>query len=91
LNTIEEHIIWLLHEKIQLFESVIGELETILEKIEGATAIEQNLMRLVLESADDAQIRKELSQWGDQFHMKKKEVEKQKEEEDVLLYGSKEG
>jgi SNF2 family DNA or RNA helicase len=32
-NTIEEHIIWLLHEKINMFEMVIGELETILERL----------------------------------------------------------
>lgn len=91
INTIEEHIIWLLHEKIRLFESVIGELETILEKVDGASTIEQNLMKLVLESADDDRIRQELSKWGDQFHQKKQEVEKQKEEEELLLYGSEEG
>jgi SNF2 family DNA or RNA helicase len=82
LNTIEEHIIWLLNEKIQLFESVI-------ERMDGVESVEKNLMRIMLEAKDDAQIREQLSKWGDTFHDKKKEVEKQKAKKDVLLYGSK--
>mgnify|MGYP003434143730 FL=1 len=33
-NTVEDHILHLLHEKIQLFEKVIGELDDILTKLE---------------------------------------------------------
>lgn len=78
LNTIEEHIIWLLHEKIQLFESVIGELETILEKMEEES-LEQNLMRIMLETQDDKQIRQRLSDWGETFHHARHTVERERE------------
>jgi SNF2 family DNA or RNA helicase len=88
LNTIEEHIIWLLHEKIQLFETVIGELETVLEKVEKEESLEQSLLRAMLESADLKQLRRRLQSWGEDFEQKKKEVEEQKEKQDVLLHGS---
>jgi SNF2 family DNA or RNA helicase len=89
LNTIEEHIIWLLHEKIDLFRSVIGELEVILEKMDWEKDVEQNIMRVWLEAKDDEEVRKQLSKWGDAFFETKKAVLKdQKDKEDVLLYGS---
>lgn len=89
VNTIEEHIIWLLHEKINLFESVIGELEMILEKIDAEGGIENSLMRIVLEADNDRQIREQLGKWGDSFFEVKKVVQKeQQKKEDVLLYGS---
>ncbi|MFC7440920.1 DEAD/DEAH box helicase [Laceyella putida] len=86
LNTIEEHIIWLLHEKIQLFETVIGELETILEKMEEES-LEHNVMRIMMETHDDKQIRQRLSHWGDTFHHARHTVEHEKEtKEEVLFY-----
>lgn len=72
LNTIEEHIIWLLHEKIDLFRSVIGELEVILEKMDWEKDVEQNIMRVWLEAKDDEEVRKQLSKWGDAFFETKK-------------------
>ncbi|MBA4600870.1 DEAD/DEAH box helicase [Thermoactinomyces sp. AMNI-1] len=89
VDTIEEHIIWLLHEKINLFESIIGELEMILEKMESKEGVENSLMRIMLEADNDRQIREQLSRWGDSFFKAKEVVQKeQREKEDVLLYGS---
>ncbi len=45
LGTIEEYIISLLHEKINLFELVIGELDHILERFDKGEAIEQQLAK----------------------------------------------
>ncbi|SEN36540.1 DEAD/DEAH box helicase [Lihuaxuella thermophila] len=87
-NTIEEHIIWLLHEKIQLFETVVGELETILNKMEEEESMEQSLMRIMLESDDDRQVRQRLNEWGESFHKKIQTVQEQKERQEVLLYGT---
>lgn len=70
VGTIEEHIIWLLHEKIALFESVIGELETILEGID----LESNVMDILLKTKDDHDIRSQLSQIGEKFAQKKAKV-----------------
>jgi len=87
-NTIEEHIIWLLHEKINLFETVIGELEMILEKMEE-DSLENQLMRIMLEEENEQTIRKRLSQWGETFQQRVEEVNQQKEQEEQLFYGSK--
>lgn len=86
-NTIEEHIIWLLHEKIHLFESVIGGLETILERIEQDENLEQRLMRIMLEADDPEQVRKQLQDVGDSFQQKRKELQT----EGGHLYGSTSG
>jgi SNF2 family DNA or RNA helicase len=73
-NTIEEHILWLLHEKINMFRTVIGDLETILGRIEQQEEIEKNLMRIMLEADDDQEIRRQLSDLGDQFQDVHQEV-----------------
>jgi SNF2 family DNA or RNA helicase len=91
LGTIEEHIVWLLHEKIRLFESVIGELETILEKMDGGESIEQSLMRIMLEAEEDGEIRRRLSEWGDAFRKKLEEAEKEQEQREVRILGSTSG
>lgn len=64
-DTIEEHIIWLLHEKIQLFESIIGELETILTEWKHESTTERQLLKFYTESQDKNQLRQQLSDWAD--------------------------
>jgi SNF2 family DNA or RNA helicase len=67
-GTIEEHILHLLHEKINMFQMVIGELDTIVERFEkNEQSIEQNLHKIILESKDDAQLREKMNQLGDVF------------------------
>ncbi|WP_257345760.1 DEAD/DEAH box helicase [Pseudalkalibacillus decolorationis] len=55
-NTIEEHILKLLYEKINLFESVIGNLDEILTKV-GMKNIEQHIRQIFYESDSDGEIR----------------------------------
>ncbi|TCS96429.1 DEAD/DEAH box helicase [Hazenella coriacea] len=88
LHTIEEHIIWLLQEKIQLFETVIGELETILEKIEKNESFEQTLMKIMLDSDEEKQVRDRLQDWSQSFKETQQEVEQQKKQQEVKWYGS---
>ena len=68
LGTIEEHIVHLLHEKINMFEMVIGELEAILEKWEEDVPLETRLSQILLEAEDDRDIRRRLDELGDSFH-----------------------
>jgi SNF2 family DNA or RNA helicase len=85
IGTIEEHIIWLLHEKIALFESVIGELETILEGLEKDTTLEKNLLDIIVKSKTDEEIRDQLSQIGDRFqHVKNKHLREKERKEELL-------
>lgn len=66
-GTIEEHIVSLLHEKINLFELVIGGLDVILEKIEQKATIESHFSKIILEAKDDADIKSKLNEWGEAF------------------------
>lgn len=58
LNTIEEHILYLLHEKIGMFEMVVGELDAILAGADGT--LEGSLAQILLASGDSAELRAKL-------------------------------
>jgi SNF2 family DNA or RNA helicase len=74
-NTIEEHILSLLHEKINMFEKVIGQLDTILERFDKKKSLESSLFRLVMESRSDEEIRSKLDEFGNAFTEAQTEVE----------------
>jgi len=48
-GTVEEHIMYLLHRKINMFESIIGELDAILLHLNLAKSFESEVMRIFLE------------------------------------------
>lgn len=55
-NTVEEHILSLLYEKIHLFERVIGELDDILTRLE-LTNIEDHITDILVHSQSDGEIK----------------------------------
>ncbi|MCF6137879.1 DEAD/DEAH box helicase [Pseudalkalibacillus berkeleyi] len=55
-DTIEEHILRLLYEKINLFENVIGDLDEILSRV-GMKNIEQHIRDIFYDSDTDGEIR----------------------------------
>ena len=75
VGTIEEHILSLLHEKINLFESVIGGLDVILERLEKKTSLESSLFKLWAEAKSDAELRRGLDDLGRAFSDIRSEVE----------------
>ncbi|WP_166245333.1 DEAD/DEAH box helicase [Paenibacillus turpanensis] len=75
-GTIEEHILNLLHEKINMFELVIGELDMIIERLEKqGTSFESSLYKIMLESGNEDELKQRIHQLGDAFHTVKGEVE----------------
>lgn len=64
-GTIEEHILHLLHEKINMFEMVIGGLDVILERFEQKGSLEKSLYKIVLEAGSDEELRSGLDTIGD--------------------------
>lgn len=76
-GTIEEHILHLLHEKIHMFEKVVGQLDVILERIEQASTLEKSLFKIILESNDEEELRSKVNQLGDTFDQVQKEVNKE--------------
>ncbi|NMB16235.1 MAG: DEAD/DEAH box helicase [Firmicutes bacterium] len=65
LNTIEEHILYLLHEKIGMFEMVVGELDAILAGADGT--LEGSLAQILLASGDSAELRAKLDGLADRL------------------------
>lgn len=75
IGTIEEHIVNLLHEKINLFELVIGELDHILERFEkGDGSIEQRLAKMLLESGNDTDLKQKINHLGSSLSRIREEV-----------------
>jgi len=75
IGTIEEHIVNLLHEKINLFELVIGELDHILERFEkGDGSLEQRLARMLLESGNDTDLKQKINHLGSSLSRIREEV-----------------
>ncbi|GBF10999.1 DEAD/DEAH box helicase [Tepidibacillus sp. HK-1] len=62
-QTIEEHILYLLHEKINMFENVIGSLDVILEKLK-LIDLENNIMKMMIGAKDNEDFKEKLSQIG---------------------------
>jgi SNF2 family DNA or RNA helicase len=76
-GTIEEHILSLLHEKINMFELVIGGLDTILERFEKSTQLETSLFKVIMESNGKDEIRSRLDALGQTFQEVKRQVEQE--------------
>ncbi|MCC2684419.1 MAG: ATP-dependent helicase [Paenibacillaceae bacterium] len=76
-GTIEQHILSLLHEKINMFEMVIGGLDTILERFEKSTQLETSLFKVIMESSGKDEIRSRLDQLGQTFQEMKRQVEQE--------------
>ncbi|PZE20914.1 DEAD/DEAH box helicase [Paenibacillus xerothermodurans] len=66
-GTIEEYILSLLHEKINMFELVIGELDTILERFEKTNSLEKHLAKMLLSSRSEEEIRQQMDDLGRSF------------------------
>jgi SNF2 family DNA or RNA helicase len=75
MGTVEEHILRLLHEKINMFEMVIGDLDVILEHFEKHTTIEKNISKIVLQAANEEEIRKKFDELGQTLNQIRKEVD----------------
>ncbi|MDO7905972.1 SNF2-related protein [Paenibacillus sp. JX-17] len=74
-GTIEEHILNLLHEKINMFESVIGGLDVILERFEKQESIEKSLYKILLESQNEDEIKRKMDTLSQSLEHIKQEVQ----------------
>lgn len=76
---IEEHILHLLHEKINMFEMVIGGLDVILERFEKKESLEKSLYKIMLESRSDEELRNELDHIGESLSELTQGIKKESE------------
>jgi SNF2 family DNA or RNA helicase len=82
-GTIEEYILYLLYEKINLFEMVIGELDQIIDKMRLKSSIEENLTDIFLKSDSSKEIEIKLenfTQYMQSIQNQHKQTEKPSEE-----------
>ncbi|MBC7543121.1 MAG: DEAD/DEAH box helicase [Candidatus Sericytochromatia bacterium] len=65
-DTIEEYILWVLSSKINMFQQVIGELETILSFMDtsGRVSFEYRLSKIILDAQDFGLIREKMRELG---------------------------
>jgi len=73
-NTIEEHILNLLYEKINLFEMVIGELDTIIQQLKFNKSLESNLIDIFLESDNHREMEIKINNIGEVMKMQVDQV-----------------
>lgn len=66
-ETVEEDILRLLHEKIDLFRTVIGELDVILRHIEKRGSLEKRLIDIFFWEDDPDRVMARLDQLGNEF------------------------
>ncbi len=65
-ETVEEHVLHLLHRKIDLFRRVVGELDVIIERLERQRSFEGRVVEIVLGSEAPEEIRLGLERLGDE-------------------------
>lgn len=78
-GTIEEHILRLLHEKINMFEMVIGQLDVILERFEKGSSLEKSLYKIMLESGSNDEIARKVDSLGQSLDHIRTELDEQAE------------
>ncbi len=66
-DTIEEHIMYLLHQKINMFETIIGELDTILLHLNLGKSFESEIMEIFLAHEEQEKVREKIDRFGDRF------------------------
>ncbi|MGG4398338.1 SNF2-related protein [Paenibacillus thiaminolyticus] len=86
-GTIEEHILNLLHEKINMFEMVIGRLDMILERFEKQDSLEKSLTRILLEAGSEDEIRHHVENLGSSLNAIRAEVEAEADDEKKAAIG----
>lgn len=64
-GTIEEHILRLLHEKINMFEMVVGELDAILTRFHLAKSFESRLIDIFVRAETEADLVREFDHLGE--------------------------
>ncbi len=86
-DTVEHHLLRILSEKLNLFELVVGEAETILGELTEDKEFEQILMETWLEAADAREAGERMEQLGERI-MREKESYMEIKKLDESMFGS---
>lgn len=83
-GTVEEYVLYLLHEKIHMFETVVGELDVILENLEGGS-LESSIAAIILGSRDEREMKAGFVKLGERLVEAARRYEELQELTDSLL------
>lgn len=83
-GTVEEYVLFLLHEKIRMFEAVVGELDVILDNLEGRS-LESSIAAIILGSRNENEARAGFAKLGDKLVEAIRQYEALQELTDALL------
>ena len=64
LNTVEEHLVRLLNEKVRMFEMVIGECERVISKLSMGKSFEARIMDLIVKSSSHEELHQGFTLFG---------------------------
>lgn len=84
-DTIEDHILYLLDAKINMFELVIGEIDVILGRLDDETDFETLIMDVWTKSPDIKQFENEIAQLGEDLLAAKQKYSTLKNTEDKIF------
>jgi len=86
VDTIEEHILYLLQEKINMFEMVIGELDSILAKLKmpKGQKLESNLLDIVYGTQNKEELTAKINELGEKILQAKKDLQKESGSIDIF-------
>lgn len=82
-GTIEEHLLRLLHEKINMFEMVVGELDAILTQLHLDKSFESRIIDICIRSETEKDLAREFNDFGDSI-LKARELQTQETILDLL-------
>jgi SNF2 family DNA or RNA helicase len=68
VNTVEEHLIRLLNEKVKMFEMVIGECERVISKLSIGKSFESRIIDLIVSSVTHEELHQGFSKLGDEIN-----------------------
>ncbi len=84
-GSLEARILSLLHEKIRMFELVVGEIGSILGNLEGGEEFDALVLNLWLKSADEKELQQSFDQLGDSLLSAQAEYLQAKELDEALF------
>ncbi len=84
-DTIEDHILYLLDAKINMFELVIGEIDVILGRLDDETDFETLIMNAWAKSPDIRQFESEIARLGEELMTAKQKYSTLKDTEDKIF------
>lgn len=85
-GTIDEYVLYILTSKVNLFEMVIGELDTIMSyMVENSTSLEVRIGKIILDSKNANEIESELRKIGEEIVKAKKDFKWDESKSNKLL------